>query len=42
MVRGALEGYSPWGHIESDTTEKLTHTLSLRKHAEFWLLITSK
>ena len=25
MVRGALEGYSPWGHIESDTTEKLTH-----------------
>ena len=25
MVRESLEGYSPWGHIESDTIEKLTH-----------------
>ena len=23
-----LEGYSPWGHKESDTTEQLTHRLS--------------
>ena len=22
----SLEGYSPWGHKESDTTEPLTHT----------------
>ena len=22
----SLEGYSPWGHKESDTTERLTHT----------------
>ena len=22
-------GYSPWGHKESDTTERLTHTLRL-------------
>ena len=21
-----LEGYSPWGHKESDTSEQLTHT----------------
>ena len=27
MDRGALWGYSPWGHKESDTTEWLTHTL---------------
>ena len=23
-----LEGYSPWGHKESETTEQLTHRLS--------------
>ena len=22
----SLEGYSPWGHKELDTTEQLTHT----------------
>ena len=22
----SLAGYSPWGHKESDTTERLTHT----------------
>ena len=22
----SLAGYSPWGHQESDTTERLTHT----------------
>ena len=26
MDRGALEGYSPWGRKQSDTTEQLTHT----------------
>ena len=26
MDRGALEGYSPWGRKEWDTTEQLTHT----------------
>ena len=25
MIRGALESYSPWGHIKSDMAEKLTH-----------------
>ena len=25
----SLVGYSPWGHIESDTTEQLTLSLSL-------------
>ena len=24
MDRGAQRGYSPWGHLESDTTEQLT------------------
>ena len=24
-----LVGYSPWGHKESDTTERLTHTHTL-------------
>ena len=24
----SLEGYCPWGHKESDTTERLTHTYS--------------
>ena len=24
-----LAGYSPWGHKESDTTERLTHTEAL-------------
>ena len=28
--RGALTGYSPWGCKESDTTEQLTHTMSLQ------------
>ena len=23
----SLEGYSPWGHKESDTTERLTHSI---------------
>ena len=26
----SLAGYSPWGHKESDTTERLTHTYSHR------------
>ena len=26
--QGILEGYSPWGPKESDTTEQLTHTFS--------------
>ena len=26
MDRGALEGYSPWGRKQSDTTEQLRHT----------------
>ena len=26
MDRGAWGCYSPWGHTESDTTERLTHT----------------
>ena len=30
MDRGAWWGYSPWGHKESDTTEQLTLSLSLR------------
>ena len=30
MDRGALVGYSPGGHKESDTTEQLTHTLGLK------------
>ena len=30
MDRGALFGYSPWGHKESDTTEK-THTQPFNK-----------
>ena len=29
MDRGALVGYNPWGHKESDTTERLTLPLSL-------------
>ena len=24
--RGAWQGYSPWGHKESDTTEQVTHS----------------
>ena len=27
MDRGALAGYSPWGHKESDRTERLTLSL---------------
>ena len=30
----SLVGYSPWGHKESDTTERLTHTSSLLVHAQ--------
>ena len=26
-----LAGYLPWGHKESDTTERLTHTQEIRK-----------
>ena len=26
LACGSLEGYSPWGHKESDTNEWLTHT----------------
>ena len=25
----SLEGYSPWGRKESDTTEQLTHTYTI-------------
>ena len=28
--RKSLEGYSPWGHKESDTTEQLSHTHTTR------------
>ena len=28
MDRGTWQGYSPWRCIESDTTERLTHTHS--------------
>ena len=24
--QGSMVGYSPWNHIDSDTTEQLTHT----------------
>ena len=27
----SVAGYSPWGHKESDTTERLTHMRSLRQ-----------
>ena len=27
----SLAGYSPWGHKESDTAERLTHTHKLRE-----------
>ena len=27
----SLAGYSPWGHKESDTTERLTHTYLLNQ-----------
>ena len=33
-----LGGYSPWGHIESDTTEQLKHTQThadTHTHTEF-------
>ena len=29
MDRGAWRGCCPWGHTESDTTEWLTHTVTL-------------
>ena len=29
MDRGAWRGCRPWGHTESDTTEWLTHTVTL-------------
>ena len=29
MDRGALAGYSPWGHRESDRAERLTLSLSI-------------
>ena len=33
----SLAGYSPWGHKESDTTERLTHTRTmLGKTARCW------
>ena len=45
MDRGSLEVYSPWGHKESDMTERLTLSLHfhfqgsvLRAH-QFYLLI---
>ena len=32
-----LAGYLPWGHKESDTTERLTHTQEIRKpHSGFF------
>ena len=30
----SLEGYSPWGHKESDMTEPLTHTHTHTSHPE--------
>ena len=38
----SLEGYSPWGGKESDTTEQLTHSsirLYLQEHFFFFFLI---
>ena len=32
----SLAGYSPWGHKESDTTERLTHILFLQKKKSHW------
>ena len=41
----SLEGYSPWGHKESDTTKQLTHTRvernRLRDHLIIHLIIYS-
>ena len=34
----SLAGYSPWGHKESDTTERLTHLLVYRGFCVFMLL----
>ena len=31
----SLEGYSPWGHKESDTTEQLTHNTAVGNSVEF-------
>ena len=36
MDRGAWQA-SPWGHKESDTTERLTHLLFLKRSAYFLL-----
>ena len=30
---GRLEGYSPWGRIESDTTERLSHSTWIFTHS---------
>ena len=37
-----LAGYSPWGHKESDTTERLTHTHTAPIVFHFSLLIEVK
>ena len=41
----SLVGYSPWGHKESDTTERLTHeqliNLLICGECEYFLLIRS-
>ena len=33
--QGSMAGYSPWNHIESDTTEQLTHTY-MKKELGGW------
>ena len=38
----SLTGYSPWGHKESDTTERLTHTHTAPIVFHFSLLIEVK
>ena len=36
MDRGNLASYSPWGHKESDMTERLTHSALLSKFQDIW------
>ena len=37
----SLVGYSPWGHKEPDTTERLgtTHSTAMKSVAKFWFLV---
>ena len=35
MERGAMVGYSPWGHKELDMTEQVTHCVYIYTHRRY-------